>query len=1120
MLQDPEIRQALERERQARLAHMKRIADAVTRKYYAEGRTRNAEAFGTAAERLFQHDDMTHFGFLMSMKRLPVSIDEFLESKDFIGGVDMDIWPQIALDIRKVNKDIVLGETPVFEYIDSGATGCHAPGALIALHDGGSKAIETIQKGDRLAGPDGIPRRVLALCSAKEEMRRLHLPDGVTHDVNKSHLLPVTLPDRRKDLPPLVMKVGQIEAMSPCQRAKFRMIRHTADGVQYLPFSIEKLPLARYFGFAIDRDHLYLAHDGSVHHNTGKTAKASITNAYQLYILHCLTAPQRLYGLAAQTPIVFSMTSSDLRTTADVLYRPFRSLIENIPFFRKYTTWNRDKKSVLEFDNHIQVEPVIATTQGIIGRAIIAAHVDECVTGDTLINTRRGDVPIAQIVPGDKVLAFGTDGVTYDRVLVRKDNGEQRVRIITFSDGRTLRLTDNHPLLTPAGWCYSKDIRKGDEVYAIPTHPHPQALDQGRKDTSGKAADTERGTHSARQESQHGGEGSTGPLQRRTRGPADAHAGSEGQGAGREDRAQALGRNATEDVGGSDPQQYVAGLPGKRAFNLYKAGNTAELLAFEARSLVRRLHGDDERDHQFPIRDGEGAVSSGRAYQEHGRGFSGADHRRAGAGGGKSQLRGRAVPGQDYGSAEVRGIEWLDVSGLDRVRVVAVEGGGIEPVFNLHTEKTHSFAANGIVTHNCNYMSVVFGSTRAGRGDGRNGVYDQADSFYRAVRLRKKSRFSSTMPVPGHIILSSSAKHTDDFLDRRIAEVKGVAHEDGTEGEPGVEVFRHKQYEVQPAGRFSKKTFRLLVGTAEYSTRILGPDERPGIDYPENAQIENVPENYRYEFTHRPEDALRDVCGISTVNLSPFITQRHKIRESHERWTSRGNAHPVHRDNVDLAEHGMPVLRPELLDADTETPRFVHIDLSRTGDRCGIAMTRIDDIFELPIGQEMDSGGMVYERVPYFTTELAISIRPSQAAPLDIAAVRNWVVELKTVHRVPIYMVTYDGFDSAESVQALRAIGIRSEVISLDRSDEGYTLLRRALYQDRADVPPNEILTSELINLEKDEKSGKVDHPPKGSKDISDAVAGSMFAAVTSRPYRTQFYFTNGQGQRILPPGR
>lgn len=790
---DRDVKEALERERRAHLDQMRRVAEKTVARYLAEGRTRNAEAFQNAAVRLFEHDDPTQFGFLYAMKRLPVSIEEFLHEKDFIGGVDMDIWPAIADDIRAVSKDIVLGEAAVFEYIDSGATGCHAPGARIALHRGGWKRVQDVAVGDYLMGPDRLPRRVLSLARGRESMRRLTLPDGTTHDVNASHILPVTMPDRRRDLPPITLTVRQIETMSPCARAKLRMIREHGHGVRELcQFAIEKLPEGNYYGFALDGDHLYLTTDGTVHHNTGKTMKAHISNAYQLYILHCLKEPQRMYGLAKQTPIVFSMTSSDSRTTADVLYRPFRSLIENIPFFQRYTSWNRDLKSKIEFSNGIDVEAVIATTQGIIGRAIIAAHVDES-----------------------------------------------------------------------------------------------------------------------------------------------------------------------------------------------------------------------------------------------------------------------------------------------------------------------------------NYMSVVVGSSRAGRGDGRQGVYDQADSFYRAVRLRKRSRFSSQYPVPGHIILSSSAKHTDDFLDRRIAEVNSVEG-----GEPGVVVFRHKQYDVQPADRFSKKRFRLLVGTTEYGTRILKDTDEAGVHYPENARIELVPENYRYEFTHRPEDALRDVCGIASVNLTPFITQRHKIIESMQRWEYEGNAHPVQRENVDLAEHGMPILRPEYLDSDTTTPRFVHIDLSRTGDRCGIAMTRIDRMLELPIADDVESGATVYERVPYFTTELAISIKPSQAAPLDIAAVRNWVVELKTVHGVPIYMVTYDGFDSAESVQALRAIGIRSEVISLDRSDAGYTTLRRALYQDRADLPPNDILKHELTNLEKDEKSGKVDHPPKGSKDISDAVAGTMLSAITSRPYRTEFYFTDGRGNRILPPGR
>ena len=53
---------------------------------------------------------------------------------------------------------------------------------------------------------------------------------------------PVTLPDRRKDLPPLVMKVGQIEAMSPCQRAirlrtKPSTSRATCAGSSFRPWA-------------------------------------------------------------------------------------------------------------------------------------------------------------------------------------------------------------------------------------------------------------------------------------------------------------------------------------------------------------------------------------------------------------------------------------------------------------------------------------------------------------------------------------------------------------------------------------------------------------------------------------------------------------------------------------------------------------------------------------------------------------------------------------------------------------------------------------------------------------------------------------------------------------------
>jgi len=233
-----------------------------------------------------------------------------------------------------------------------------------------------------------------------------------------------------------------------------------------------------------------------------------------------------------------------------------------------------------------------------------------------------------------------------------------------------------------------------------------------------------------------------------------------------------------------------------------------------------------------------------------------------------------------------------------------------------------------------------------------------------------------------------------------------------------------------------------------------------------------------------------------------------------QRWKDSGNAHPVRRANVDLAEHGLPVIDPALLDSDVTTPRFVHIDLSKSKDRCGIVMLRVDRMVEI----ELEQG--VFERVPYFVAELAVSIQPSQAKELDIAAVRNWVVQLQATHNVPLYMVSYDGFNSAESVQALKKIGIRSEVVSMDRSDEAYQQVKRGLYQDRLEIPDNDILVKELVQLDRDEKSGKVDHPPKGSKDISDALAGAIYAASTSRLYRHQIYFTDGKGVRMRPPGR
>jgi hypothetical protein len=82
---------------------------------------------------------------------------------------------------------------------------------------------------------------------------------------------------------------------------------------------------------------------------------------------------------------------------------------------------------------------------------------------------------------------------------------------------------------------------------------------------------------------------------------------------------------------------------------------------------------------------------------------------------------------------------------------------------------------------------------------------------------------------------------------------------------------------------------------------------------------------------------------------------------------------------------------------------------------------------------------------------------------------------------------TFDGFQSADSIQTLRTKGFMTGTQSVDRKSAPYQINKMALYDGRLEIPEYPKLLKELISLEKDAQTGKVDHPVNGSKDIADA---------------------------------
>lgn len=392
-------------------------------------------------------------------------------------------------------------------------------------------------------------------------------------------------------------------------------------------------------------------------------------------------------------------------------------------------------------------------------------------------------------------------------------------------------------------------------------------------------------------------------------------------------------------------------------------------------------------------------------------------------------------------------------------------------------------AVVGGVIDEINFMNVVLRSKRAEVTTGRAGVYDQAQTIHSSMTRRVKGRFTKPGPKIGIVCTSSSTRYRGDFTDKRKKQVTD-------HNERGVYIYDKAQYEVKPQENFCGERFRLLVGNDILNdVRIL----EEGDTYPEGARVLDIPVEYESEFRRDPHSALRDICGISTSSISPFIQRRFKIYEAITAGEEEGLASILVKDNVILGVDGMPIVKFNHYCSDPSKPRYVHVDLSKTGDRCGIAMLRYDGLTTTT-----RSNGAI-ESLPVVSIEVACSIEPDSNNEIDFAEVRTWIKQLRDIYGYPIKAVTYDGIFSIESIQQWRKIGMKTGNISVDRTSAPYKNLRDAYNDNRIRMFQQDVLVNEIFELEYDDDKDKVDHPVNGSKDVADAVCGAYYSLLTRR---------------------
>lgn len=257
-----------------------------------------------------------------------------------------------------------------------------------------------------------------------------------------------------------------------------------------------------------------------------------------------------------------------------------------------------------------------------------------------------------------------------------------------------------------------------------------------------------------------------------------------------------------------------------------------------------------------------------------------------------------------------------------------------------------------------------------------------------------------------------------------------------------------------------------------------------------------IPIEHKPDWDRNPEKAMRDLAAVPSEAVEPFFAWTEKIEEN----VNPDRTHPV-----------LPTKRwkPNFV-CDHHKPCVCHIDLGINrgrGDACGFAMGHIAK-------WEQRDGDLV----PIIKIDIMERLTAVPGSEIMIADVRQRIYELQR-RGFNIIQVTFDGWQSTESIQQLKKRKIESDVLSVDKDTTAYEALKEAIYEDRLDYYYYEPFITECKRLEL-VNGNKVDHPPKGSKDTSDAVAGVVFNLMENKKAQRSGYaiFKSWfSGERLSP---
>ena len=352
-------------------------------------------------------------------------------------------------------------------------------------------------------------------------------------------------------------------------------------------------------------------------------------------------------------------------------------------------------------------------------------------------------------------------------------------------------------------------------------------------------------------------------------------------------------------------------------------------------------------------------------------------------------------------------------------------------------------------------------------------VKNEIMQTYNAIKERMNSRFIKNGVQYGRLFLVSSKKSDQDFIEAYIRKMKAEGQD------KHLLIIDEPQWVIKPEGTFSKEKFPVAVGNKSLKSRIL-PDnlskEEEEALIKQGYRILWVPVNLKQSFILDVNTALMNLAGISVMGTTTFFNfdmfskcyiQNYKNPFVSDVLTIGMQDDLQIQDFFEIDKIPMAVRM---------MPQFIHIDASLTGDKTGISDVGASGVKELQTYNGADESiitEMTYKHI--FT----VFIQAPHGTEISFEKTRKFIYYLKA-QGFNIVGVSLDGFQSADTKQMLLAQGYDATIISLDKTPQGYLTLRSAMNDGRIGLIQIELLEKELIELQRDVSTGRLDHPAEG----------------------------------------